>query len=356
MSARAELPESVDAITPAWLTQAVAARHPGAVAEAVEVVDAHSGTTGRARLRVRWRPGSGAPGALFAKLAPSDPIQREMVISTGMGAREARFYARVADELPIRVPSPVWAGWSEDGSRYFMLIEDLAAIGCRFPSSAVDDGGAHARGMMDALAALHGRYWRSPRFASDLAWIGPPMRGPIGPLLVGEALKRFGDAMPAEFRDLAALYLGHTDALGDLLDAGPPTLLHGDCHLGNSFFDGDRVGLLDWACTSRAPAFRDVAYYLCSSLPIERRRELERPLLERYLAGLAAAGGEAPDLESAWRLLRRYAVTSWVAATVTAAAGSRMQSVAIGQRAMERATAAIVDFGTPALLRSELGL
>jgi hypothetical protein len=236
------------------------------------------------------------------------------------------------------------------------LIEDLAAAGCTFPSSAVDDGGEHARGMMDTLAALHGRYWNSPLFDAELAWIGPPMRGPIGPLLVGEALKQFGERMPEEFRALASLYIEHTDALNDLLDAGVPTLSHGDCHIGNSFFDGKTVGLLDWACSCRAPAFRDVGYYLCNSLPVERRRELERELLERYLAGLAAAGGDAPDFDEAFQQLRRYAVTSWIAATCTAAAGDRMQTVEIGQRAMDRTTAAIIDYATPALLRAELGL
>jgi aminoglycoside phosphotransferase (APT) family kinase protein len=273
-----------------------------------------------------------------------------------MGRREARVYAELAGELPVRVPEPIWAGWNDDGSAYVMLIEDLAAVGCRFPSSAVDDAGEHARGMMDTLAALHGHYWNSPRFAEDLAWVEAPMRGPVGPLLVGEAVKQFGERMPEPFHRLADLYIQHTDALNDLLDSGTPTLVHGDCHLGNTFVDAGTVGLLDWACTSRAPALRDVAYYLCNSLPIDRRRELERPLLERYLTGLRAAGGEAPDFDGAWRSLRRYAVTSWIAATVTAAAGSRMQSVEVGQRAMERTTAAITDYETPELLRQELGL
>ncbi|MBW2270390.1 MAG: aminoglycoside phosphotransferase family protein [Deltaproteobacteria bacterium] len=356
MSTPIVLPDSAESISPEWLTRVLSERFPGARAEHVEVVDAHSGTTGRARLRVRWQAGSDAPTALFAKLAPTDPIQREMVVSMGMGRREARFYAELAAELPVRVPAPIWAGWKDDGSAYFMLIEDLAEAGCGFPSSAADDAGEHARGMMDTLATLHGRYWNSPRFAEDLAWIEAPMRGAVGPLLVGAAVEQFGERMPDAFHRLADLYIQHTDSLNDLLDDGTPTLVHGDCHLGNSFVDAGRVGLLDWACSCRAPGFRDVAYYLCNSLPIERRRQLERPLLERYLAGLAAAGGAAPDFDTAWQLLRRYAVTSWVAATVTAAAGSRMQSEEIGQRAMERATAAIVDFDTPALLCRELGV
>jgi aminoglycoside phosphotransferase (APT) family kinase protein len=350
------LPDSVEALTPAWLSQAVAARYPGAVAEAVEVLEAHSGTTGRARLRVRWRSGTSPPEALFAKLAPTDPVQREMVVSTGMGRRESRFYAEVASELPIRVPQPIWAGWNDDGSSYFMLLEDLAEAGCTFPSFRVDDAGEHARGMMDTLADLHGRYWDSPRFADDLAWIEPPMGGPIGPMLVKEAVRQFGGRMPEAFHRLAELYIEHADALNQALGAGTHTLVHGDCHLGNTFVDSGTVGLLDWACVCRAPALRDVAYYLCNSVSVERRRELERPLLERYLARLASAGAEPPDFDNAWYELRRHAVTSWIAATVTAAAGSRMQSLDVGESAMQRTTAAVVDYDTPTLLRGELGL
>jgi len=356
MGGDAPIPESVAAVTPDWLSRVLSMRYPGAEAGAVEIVDSHSGTTGRARVRAIWKRECGAPRAIFVKLAPTDPIQRQMVESTGMGRREARFYAELADEVPVRVPRPLWAGYSEDGARYVMLVEDLEEAGCTFPSSKHDDGGKHAVAMMDTLASLHAHYWASGRFAEDLSWIEPPMRHDVGPLLVGEALKQFGAGMPRAFHELAELYLEHTEALCDLLDEGPQTLIHGDSHLGNTFVDRDRVGLLDWACTCRAPGLRDVSYYLCASTPTGLRRRSQHALLRRYLFALAEAGVSGPGFEEAWRQVRRFAVCAWIAATVTAAAGSRMQSVEVGMRAMRRATAAIVDLETPALLRAELGL
>jgi hypothetical protein len=354
------IPDCIEAIDTAWLSRAVSVRYPGAIAESVEVVDAHSGTTGRVRLRVNWREGSGAPGALFGKLAPTDPIQRQMVIFTGMGRRESQFYGALAGESPVRVPAPIWSGWSDDASRYFMLLEDLAEAGCSFPSAKGDDARvhalAHAEGMIDTLAILHGHYWESPRFASDLAWVEAPMRSSYGPDLVAEGMKQFGDMLPESSHALARIYLDHTEAMCDLLDAGPQTLLHGDSHTGNTFIDQGRVGLLDWACTCRAPGLRDVSYYLCASAPTELRREHEVALIERYLAGLAAAGGVAASFDDAWRQYRRFAVCSWIAATVTAAAGSRMQALEVGMRAMDRATKAIVDLDTPGLLEEELGV
>lgn len=351
------IPSSAEEIGAEWLSEVLSVRFPGAVAASVEIIDAHSGTTGRARLRARWESNAGAPSAIFVKLAPTDPVQKEMVVSTGMGKREARFFDRLAEEIPVRVPAPLWSGWNETGDAYIMLIEDLSEAGCSFPSSR-GDSGQHPERMIDTLASLHGRYWESPRFSAseDLAWITRPMRGEIGPLLVASALEQFGKEMPEAFRDLAHLYIDHTDAMNELLDAGPKTLIHGDSHMGNTFVDGDRVGLLDWACTAFAPGIRDFSYYVCNSVSTERRQRDERLLLRRYLEILAKSGGPRLDEATSYELHRRYAVCSWIAATVTAAAGSRMQSIEVGMRGMKRATTAICDLETPKVLRAELGV
>jgi len=347
---------TLEEITPELVSRAFAGAYPGCDAETVEVLDAHSGTTGRARLRVDWRDAAGAPTAVFAKLAPTDPIQREMVVSTGMGKREARFYAEVAHDMPVRVAAPYASAWSDDGSAYLMLMEDLADSGCTFPSWKDPDIARHAVAVMDSLATLHAEFLESPRFVGDLAWIESPMRSDIGPLLVKSAVEQFGADMPPAFHELARLYMGHTEAVSDRLDQGRSTLIHGDCHLGNMLLDGAEIGFLDWACTARAPGVRDVAYFLSNSIPTELRRAEERSLLRRYLSGLAGAGSEAPSFDDAFHEYRLQALNGWVAATVTAAVGSRMQAIEIGMRSMRRSTEAIVDLATPELLRQELGV
>jgi hypothetical protein len=260
----------------------------------------------------------------------------------------------VADEVPVRVARPYASRWNDDGTAYWMLMEDLAASGCTFPRWSDPAVPSHAGSLMDSLAALHARFWQSPRL-TELAWIEPPMRAAIGPALVASALEQFASERPPAFRELGRLYLERVDDLSDLLDRGPQTLLHGDSHLGNLFLDGERVGLLDWACTARAPGLRDVSYFLCSSIPTELRRSEERALLARYLEGLTKGGVlDAPGLDEAFEAHRRLAVCSWVAAAATAAAGSRMQSIEVGLRSMQRATDAISDLETLELLREEL--
>lgn len=350
-----KIPQRPEDVTPPWLTEVVQDVAPGAEAGRVEVIDAHSGTTGRARLRVEWLSGD-LPNAVFAKLAPTDPIQRAMAIDLRMGAREARFYDSVGRELPVRVPRPIRSVWTKDGREYLMLLEDLESSGCDFPRFETTGDLRVVRAAVEALADLHGGFWNSARFANDLAWIEPPMRGDVGLSLIGAGVEQFGDTQPPAFHEVARIYLEHNADLCDLLASGTPTLLHGDPHLGNMFLDGERVGLLDWACVARGPALRDVAYFLGASVSTELRRAEERGLIERYLDRLAASGAPAPSFDEAWRAYRIHVANAWVAATATLAAGARMQRLDVGRRAVTRANATLEDLGTAAVLSEELSL
>jgi hypothetical protein len=349
------IPDSPVAITPAWLSAAVQGLAPGARATSVELVDAHSGTTGRARLNVTWEPGD-LPSAIFAKLAPTDPLQRAMAVETGMGAREARFYRELAEDVPVRVPRPIWSRWTGDRRAYIMLIEDLESSGCTFPDFQSGGDLPIVRSAIEGLARLHAAFWESPRFEQDLAWIRPPMHSEMGPQLVAAGVEAFGADQPEPFHDMAEVYTQHGAAVAELLAAGPRTLIHGDPHLGNQFVDDGTVGFLDWAVVSRGPGLRDVAYFLCASIDTDLRRAEETALLQRYLEVLAQASAPAPDFDTAWRAYRCLVASGWVAAVATYAAGSRMQSLGVGRRAVARANATIGDLGTATLIREELGL
>jgi hypothetical protein len=349
------IPDSPNAITPAWLSAALQDLAPGARAASVEVIDAHSGTTGRARLKVTWEHGE-LPSAVFAKLAPTDPIQRAMAVETGMGAREARFYRDLAREVPVRVPRPIWSTWTGDRRAYIMLLEDLEGSGCTFPDFQSGGDLPIVRSAIESLARLHAAFWESPRFQRDLAWIEPPMHSEMGPQLVATGVKEFGADQPEPFHDMAQVYTQHGDAVAKLLAAGPQTLLHGDPHLGNQFLDRGTVGFLDWAVICRGPGLRDVAYFMCNSVDTALRRSEERALIRRYLEILASGGAPAPDFDSAWNAYRCLAATGWVAAVATYAVGSRMQSLEVGRRAVARANATVGDLETATLIRKELGL
>jgi hypothetical protein len=346
------LPLEVADLTAPWLSEAL-----GADVDSVEVLDHHSGTTGRAHVALRGAPG--VPPTVFVKLAPFDERQREFVASVGMGVSEARFYRDLATEVPVRVPR-VWFA-AEDGDRYVMVLEDLVATGCRFPSPKDDDIAFRARDIVEQMAALHACYWESSRFDGDgdLAWLAPRGTGDAGggTKFVGMAVEALGDRLDASFHRIADIYLARAHDIVQLWNSGPRTLVHGDPHLGNLFVDvdgGDRTGFLDWAMVGRSPGMRDVAYVLCNSIPAEVRARDERGWIERYCA-LLAEHGVTLDPGAAWEQYRLFAVYSWVSAASTAGMGSKWQPLHIGLGGTRRATAACEQLGCVELLESLLG-
>jgi hypothetical protein len=345
----AGIPLDVDDLTAPWLTAAL-----GHQVTAVEVLDHHSGTTGRARLRLHGD--RVLPPTVFVKLAPFDEAQREFVNAVGMGVTEARFYRDLAPEVPVRVPRSWYAAYGE--GTYVMVLEDLLATGCRFPDRGDPDLTRRAFDIVQQLATLHGGYWESDRFTGDgdLAWLASigTGRGDGGASLVRTALDALRDRMPDGFATLAELYAARAPDILRLYAEGPRTLVHGDPHLGNLFVDGERTGFLDWAMLAHAPGVRDVAYVLCNSIPTEIRREHERALVDAYCERLRQ-GGVRLDRDDAWEQYRLFAVYSWCAATCTAAMGSKWQPEHVGLGGTTRATIAAVDLRCAELLESRLG-
>jgi aminoglycoside phosphotransferase (APT) family kinase protein len=348
------IPDRPEAITPEWLTGALAKSLPGVEVARVEVVERHSGTTGRARLQLGYASGSTGPATVFVKLPPFDDVQRQLVAVTDMGRREARFYEAIAAEVPVRVLRPYFAAHGDEPTDYIIVLEDLEASGCRFPKNVDDHARAHGGQVIQALARLHAHFWQDQRFESELAWVPRAMRGALGAKLIEQAREKFSGDFPPVFAELCRLYAGHHERVCDLWDEGESTLIHGDIHAGNQFLDGGQIGVYDWAVISRSPGIRDVGIYLCNSCPKELRRAEQEGWLRTYRQGLVDAGVDAPALETLWRRYRRAVLYGWVAATTTAAMGDRWQPVEVGMKAMRVATQACADLETVEAFREVL--
>lgn len=348
------IPVDVADISAAWLQEVLQPYAPGARIDGIAIAEAHSGTTGRARV-VLTHDDARLPKSVFVKLPPFDEGQRKFVEAQGMGKAEARFYAELAHEVPVRVPRTWHASHDEQG-RYVMVLEDLQALGARYPGASDPHLSSFVEGTIDAFAALHAVFHGSPRFAEagDLAWVERRSRsyGSAAPL-VTFAMEQLGEKLPAASRELAEVYVPRAERIPALLAEGTPTLIHGDAHIGNMFALGDTPGFLDWAMVSSAPGVRDVAYFLGGSVGTDLRRARERDLVARYCAKLRA-GGATLDPEAAWQQYRLHLLTAWIAAVVTAAMGSHWQPIEIGMAATRRADVAIADHGVAALLRERL--
>lgn len=356
----APLPSSVADATPAWLTSALAPHFPGVEVAEVVRADVHQVTNTHLRLSLRYTEQAGAPDRLFLKIPPdlSDPRIRASRVS--MGKREVLFYAQIAHTLPLRVPAVYFAEHDDDTGAFAMLMEDLVDAGCTVsdgPTSVPLDSAAQA---LEDLAMLHVRYEDEDVRAGEVPWIPTPAGGNnYGQSMLQYALDNHPDRISEEFASISRLYIDRADDLQQLWRSlGPPTVIHGDPHIGNLFFDGPRVGFLDWGIINVSTPMRDVSYFLNMSLDPADRRKHDKALIKHYLEVREASSSYPIAFNQAWKAHRLHAAycvpASCQVVMFPPDASPRRQIFAAAFLA--RAEAAIGDLESRAALREFAGL
>lgn len=325
----------------------------GAQVRAFDVIDATAGTTSRARLRLT---GEGVPASVFVKLAPSPLATRAFVDLMGLGATEVRFYADLARVVPIAVPDVYAVRADPATGRFALILEDLAARGCRFGDVRAAADVEQAFAVVRTLARLHAAFSDDPRFATDLAWVVTHAEDPNSRLVrpfVRAALRRVSRAHPDLVPPGAATLIAERDRLERALATDAPTLLHGDPHLGNLYFDATTPGFLDWQVVRKGHGLRDVAYFLVLSVDGDTRRANQEDYIGAYVEELASRGGARLTVDEAFLRYRREASYAWIAAVVTTGLGG-LQAAAIAATGLRRAAAAVDDLETVAAVRDLL--
>ena len=356
-------PQDASQVTAPWLSRALGNRFPNVCVRAIEILDSHSGTTSRVRVRLDYDETGGhesLPETVFLKITPRALLQRLFMALNGTGRSEANFYRSVRPTVPVRVPDVYGVEDLGPGRQFVLLLEDLAAGKPRFTQVGQRASLQDARSVMRELAKLHAAFWESPRFETDLSWV-PTYESRrrdrswerfVTGAMIRRAERGFAGEFGPEFRKVAATCRDRRDSLERLWNQGPRTLAHGDCHIGNLFFEDGRAGFLDWQVCGHSPGMRDVSYFLCNSFPTKLRRQHERELVRFYLEELEEAGIEGHDFETAWRQHRLFALYTWIAAAFTAAAGEGLQPRAIGLAGLARATTAAEELESLACVDS----
>lgn len=296
-------PSRLDELTPGVLTAALSDRSPGVAVEAVEIVaakrcgDGVASTADRVVVDLTYRAGtgSGLPERLVLKTMLATPHA-----PAAMYENEVRFYRELRDELDIEAPTAFASHFDEATGQFGLLLEDLTARAARFPSAIDPVSIDEVRSILGHLAGLHARFWQSPRFEGDLAWVATPTSGGMFEVFDLIGLELIEDQVARNpFKQELIAPLGRSVAqMWELLwqvqrwhGRAPTTLLHGDPHLGNTYLlPGERGGLLDWQLMMRGSWAHDVTYLMVTALDPETRRSHQHDLLAEYLDRLGAAG------------------------------------------------------------------
>lgn len=244
---------------------------------------------------------------LYQKLYPHAPDP--------MYVNEVRFYAEIRPELTIEAPRAFGARFDRRSRRFGVLMEDLGLRSARFPNATTEVSIDVVRDLVATLAALHARFWSSPRFEGDLSWVPTRLSGGMFPVFdgIGRELIRYQVEQHAFKADLLRPLRRSVEQLWQdlwasqkILAAGPTTLLHGDTHIGNTYVLPDGTGgFLDWQLMVRGHPLNDLTYLLVTALEPEARRSQERDLIVFYLDALAREGvARPPDAAEAWHQYR----------------------------------------------------
>ena len=303
------------------------------------------------RLRLRYAGGDG-PATLIRK-EPRRDIAPDLASVLG---REAAFYTQVA---PLMAPGlvPRCYGLDTSDNRRRLLLEDLTdshTIVSEWPLPPTTE---QCERIMDVYATLHAHWWDDARLGTTVgAWMDT--NGTFDrhlaefPKRLAAVADRLADRFPP---DRLAIYERLLDAaprlLGRYRTHRDLTLVHGDAHVWNAFHPRDpstgSIRLFDWDGWRVDTATDDLAYMMALHWYPERRRRLERRLLERYHATLTARGVRGYSFAALFEDYRLSAL--WQITTPIWQASWRLNA-AVWWSHLERAMLAVDDLNCRELL------
>ena len=331
-----DVPASVDMITPEWLTAVLCKGVPGAKVLDFKVTGGSSGTTTRAAIELALNAEAqqiDVPKYLFTK---SSPIFTQRVFHTFSGAfiGETGFYNHIRPQLDIEAPHGYHACMDAPSGRSMIMMEDIAVTrGVKFISTETYIDRPTIEDLLANMAKWHGHFWESPQFRTNLNW----MRNPV--IFLDElnkfvdlkdraviAVEKYPHLIPDDIRHRTDELWEATVKSFQLNARLPKTLLHGDCHIGQTYLTREgRVGYADWQIPMQGGWAYDVNYAIASALTIEDRRKWERDLILHYLDRLQAFGGPKIGFDAAWLAYRQHSLYPFFAWAYTRAGGGSKQ-------------------------------
>ncbi|MBF6174888.1 aminoglycoside phosphotransferase family protein [Nocardia blacklockiae] len=349
-----DVPVSGETITPQWLTAVLCRDVPGAEVLSFDTADGSRGTSTRVAIRVEYNDAgtaAGLPTELFAKTTTAFS-QRILLGGGQMIEGETRFFRDFRPRVDMEAPIGYWGNSEASSWRSIALMENIEATrGAVFSEPTAPIGREQIEDLVRNLARLHRTFWADPSIAVlntpaymldvYLAAIDMKKRCEVG-------LERAAEVVPEALHGQSErLWAGVERAITIATDDIPPTLLHGDPHIGQTYVTRDgRMGHVDWQVVMRGGWAHDFAYAVNSGCEPEDRRAWDRDLLAAYLDELGQAGGEAPSFDDAWLLYRQqslFAYAAWAFTIGRAAYQPRMQSTETCLTLLKRITTAIDD-------------
>ncbi len=305
------------------------------------------------RLRLAYEGDSeGAPAALILKIVLPERIAKDW----SGGRREVEFYRDVAPATPPGVlPRCFDVEWNHETQHWRLLLEDLGESHTIVTIWPLPPTLPDCERIVRAWARFHAYWLDNPRLGRSIgSWASAEAIDEGLKRLAAEVVEfddRMGDRLPRERRDLYAQLLDRAPRLIKRTESRRGvTVTHGDAHVWNCFLPrdgGSDVRLFDWSEWDLGVATQDLAYMMAVHWYPDRRRRMERSLLDVYHAALLMHGVKDYDRQALDDDYRLSAL--WHVATPIWQAGFNVPTV-IWWNNLERIHMAIEDLGCRELL------
>ena len=348
-----DLPLSYEAITDEWLTNVICRNTPNAEVKSHRLGPADEGNTSRRTIYLEYNETgrtAGFPSSVFCK-ATQQLASRISAGIPGAVHSEVSFYNKVRPLLKIEAPECIWANYNRETLNSIVILYNLGDE-TEFCSMKTDITEQRCREQLALLAQFHGFFYQRPDSKQLLSAFStwPEFFDRTKSFgieqISANGFQEAKEVIPARLFKRADEIWSATLASVALHEKLPQTLTHSDVHLRNWYISpGDKMGLNDWQCTCKGHWSRDVAYAITSSLSVERRRKLEKPLLRYYLEKLKEAGGPVSDFSTAWTHYRQQllSVLIWWTVTMPSAELPAMQPLDFTLEMIKRISTAMDD-------------
>ena len=348
-----DVPISGRHLTATWLTAALCRETPGARVESFAPSGGSRGTSERVGLRVGYNDvgiAAGLPTAIFTK-ATAGFRQRMLLGGADVIDGESRFFMGLRQRVHIEAPQGYWAKVDPRSWRSITVMEDIAATkGATFLAPTTGFTKGEILDLVQNLGRLHGPLWEHPAIAD----LKTPQQYLANTDAFLDFRKRAAVGMQRSREVLPPPLLGQADRLHDatrrsmeLSTDAARTLLHGDCHAGQTYRTAaGAMGLSDWQGLLQGSWAFDVAYLINTGCDPDDRKAWQDDLLASYLDSLAASGGPRIAFSDALLTYRQHAFwpyTAWAFTIGRAFYQPRMQPVPTCLAIVRRAATAIAD-------------
>jgi aminoglycoside/choline kinase family phosphotransferase len=284
------IPAGPEEITPEWLT---AVFRENALITSGAVVHVHVGIIGQdtgftgviARVQLQYvGHEETAPSSVVVKLPTANrdtssayrAAQEKDVTAARRYfercAREVAFYQQVAPLNHISVPHLYYGAANDTTGQVILVLEDLhtARLGDALHGCSPQDAAL----VIDRLAHFHAQWWNHLRL-DEFSWL--PLWGGDSQTaqnryvqFIEPFLQRFGQRVPKRVCKIIEALATNYGAVRTRLQQAPVTMIHGDLHLDNIFFQASQhhtpMMILDWQSVAYGRGAIDLALFLFGSL------------------------------------------------------------------------------------------